>query len=666
MRRPARCAAWSLIVGIALVMCLLLCASGAFAGGSPRNVLVVENSLSNVSKDIADYYMAARGIPPSNRCRIRCSTSEIVSRAECETNILAPILRFIQESGVGEHIDYIVLTKGVPLGANYGYSSGALSICSILTCLSEPSVDVYITNPYGPLASNRAEVAFSHQLNLGGYHIYLVTRLDGYTVQDIHRMIDGSVAPSPLGPVLIDLKALDGPGSTVMLNQRLSDANSLLVSKGIPTIFDDTSTFLGGKTGLMGYFSWGSNDPSFTAAAYTSNRFVPGSIADSFVSTSARTFYPASSGQSLIADMIAQGACGANGNVSEPYVAYANYPDVLFDRYTKGFNLAESFFAACPMLFWKAVVIGDPLMAPYSTPPQVAITAPQHSLTGLATLSATAWDASGIARVDFYVDGKLVGSCAHCPYSVPVDTTAYFVGQHSVDVMALEAAPAGSQSWASTMVSIENPVSVLKVIADAFPCKDEQGVQCHDKVVTAGTSEMGGSEFYVQEANGVSGIRVVSSTVVAEGDVVSISGELITDSGERSILADEVVVDRQLLTPLEPIRIPTRWIGGGDFCANTKGMTGGRGLRNTGLLVTTWGKIAYVGGDKEDFFYIDDGSRLRDGSGHVGVKVKCNGMGKPAVGTYAVVTGISSCEDMSGRIVPILKMRRKTDLSDAP
>lgn len=668
MFRPAHIAGRSLTISIALVSLLLLGISGAIASGAPRNVLVVENTLSTVSRDIADYYAAARNIPPSNRCRIRCSTNEIVSRTECETNVLAPIQHFLENPALSDHIDYIVLTKGVPLGADYGKSTGPLSVSSILTCISEPSLvedALAVENPYGPLSWEPVEVAFSHQLELCGLHIYLVTRLDAYTVQEVHNMIDRSVACSaPTGQIMLDLKYLGAnpSGSNLLLNNRLRDANTLLLATGIPTIYDNTATFLSGGTELMGYFSWGSNDPSYTHAAYTSNTFAPGSIADSYVSSSGRTFNPTSGGQSLIADLITKGATGVCGQVSEPYMAYVTYPDILFDRYTKGYNMAESFYAACPMLFWKSVVIGDPLLAPYATAPQVTAQTPLQPLTGVAELNATATDTQGIARVDFYLDSAPVGTDTSAPYSVTVDTTVYPVGAHKVDVRALEAGPVASEAWATTSVNIVNPISALRVIADAFPCADQQGVHCSGQAVTASTTEMGGTEFYIQETSGSCGIRVAWSKPVTEGDVVTIAGTLITESGERTIRADMVQVDNQLLTPLAPIGLPNRTVGGGNFGPNTTGVTGGKGLRNLGLLVTTWGRTTYIGGVDENFFYIDDGSRLSDGSGRVGLRIECRSLLKPALGVFVRVTGISSCELLGEKTVPTIKVRRQTDI----
>ncbi|MCL5103708.1 MAG: TIGR03790 family protein [Armatimonadetes bacterium] len=635
----------------------------ACAGGGPRNVLVVRNTASTISKNIASHYIAARRIPPENICDIRCSTAEIVSNSECAV-IVGSIRGFLAASPAANHIDYIVLTKGIPLGVNLGYPSGPISLTSILTCLSEPDVTQYIKNPYGPTAVFVIESAFSHQLDLNGRHLYLVTRLDGYTENDVNGMIDRSVMPPGTGAMLIDRQAFRDSVSSAYktLNNRLQTANALLVSRGVPTIYDDSSVFVGGQTGLMGYFSWGSNDGRFSMSAYRSNSFAPGSIADTYVSTSARTFVPTSAGQSLIADLIAQGACAVSGYVSEPYTAYSTYADVLFDRYTKGYNMAESFYASCPEIYWKTVVVGDPLLAPFATPPQVSIDSPDVPLTGTATITVSASDESGISKVDIYFDGKLIGAASASPFSATVDTTQYTVGSHNAEAVAYENSPVATQGFGSATVTVQNPVSNLQVLADAFISSCGQGVRASDKVVTAGTSEMGGGEFYIQEQNRFGGIRVVSSDPVEEGDIVTVTGPTVNDTGEESISATTVTVTKHLLTLLAPVAMPNWAIGGGDF-AQAEGVSGGKGLRNIGLLVRTNGKVTYVGAVGEDFFYIDDGSNLLDGSGHKGLRVACRGLARPALNNYLLLTGISASQKLDGHVIRVLKLRRDSDVT---
>ncbi|MCL5103705.1 MAG: TIGR03790 family protein [Armatimonadetes bacterium] len=660
----------SLRLELLLTLLLLFAATASImAGGGPRNVLVVQNSRSTISKNIAAYYVSARGIPPENICTIDCATTELVDYTECEASIVAPIRAFLQNPDIGGRIDYIVLTKGIPLGAYYKdptynppiyYDSGPLSITSVLTCLSEPSVTKYIKNPYGPNIYPPVEAAFSHQTALNGLHLYLVTRLDGYTQQDVYGLIDRSVMAQPVGAVALDRAS---PPPYINLNDKLKNAMNILTNMGVPVIYDDTSTFLGGMSGLIGYFSWGSNDSAYNATAYKSNIFLPGSIAGTFVSTSGRTFCPTTGGQSLIADLIPLGACGLECSVSEPYTSAGIWPDVLFDRYTKGYNMAESMYMASPKLFWKSVVVGDPLMAPFATKPYVALDSVDTPFTGQATISAIAIDPEGIKDVDFYFDGKYVASSTQSPYGISIDTTNYTVGPHKVEVVAIDASPVAAQGYTAANINVQNPISNLSRLSDAFPSPDGQGVATPKSIVTAGTVEMGGSEFYIRDENGCSGLRVESSQVVNRGDVVTLLAGLVTRSGERSVTATQVNIVDHVLTEPRPVMMPNKAVGGADFTSETEGVTGGRGLRNIGLLIRTWGKVTYTGTDSEDYFYIDDGSNLSDGCGHKGLRVGSRKLPKPPLYSKVVVTGLSSCEEIGDRVIPVIKPRTQNDIT---
>ena len=95
--------------------------------------------------------------------------------------------------------------------------------------------------------------------------------------------------------------------------------------------------------------------------------WVNGSIVETAVSTGARSFnWGTSYGQSLVADILEDGASGIKGYVYEPYIPAVSSPSVLFSSYASGYNLAESYAAANTMTSWMGVVVGDPKMSPYS------------------------------------------------------------------------------------------------------------------------------------------------------------------------------------------------------------------------------------------------------------------------------------------------------------
>jgi hypothetical protein len=84
-------------------------------------------------------------------------------------------------------------------------------------------------------------------------------------------------------------------------------------------------------------------------------------LCETAVSTSARTFLPTVGGQSLMADLVAQGATGVKGYTDEPLLQAIASPSILFDRFTRGWTLAEAYYAASNLIGWMDVVIGDPL-----------------------------------------------------------------------------------------------------------------------------------------------------------------------------------------------------------------------------------------------------------------------------------------------------------------
>jgi uncharacterized protein (TIGR03790 family) len=96
------------------------------------------------------------------------------------------------------------------------------------------------------------------------------------------------------------------------------------------------------------------------------NKWIPGTVVETYVSTGGRSFnYPSAYGQSLVADLIRDGVTGTKGYVYEPFLDACAHPDILFDAYTQGFNLAESYYMASAMVSWMDVVVGDPKVAPY-------------------------------------------------------------------------------------------------------------------------------------------------------------------------------------------------------------------------------------------------------------------------------------------------------------
>lgn len=207
-----------------------------------------------------------------------------------------------------------------------------------------------------------------------------------------------------------------------------------------------------------------------------------------------------------------------------------------------------------------------------------------------------------------------------------------------------------SMATSPTITVAETPLTIsqAKGYADGTP------VQLANKVLTASI----GGLSWVQEQDRSSGIRVNTAAAAPLGSRMTVAGRLLTVDGERCL--DEATA-QQTGTPLllESLGLVNGTLGGGSLNTHTPGIELGVGAHNIGLLVTTFGRVTFAGAG---FFYVDDGSALDDGSGHVGVKVSAPGLSFPSTGLVKV-TGISSCEaNTSGQIVRLLRARMQEDI----
>lgn len=372
-----------------LVVGLLLFGAPPALAQSGANVLLVVNERSADSVRIGDHYARVRSVPTDQVLRIRIDVKDEVERAAFDGEIQGPIARWIRQHAAQDRILYIVLAKGIPLrikGTSGREGTGA-SVDSELALLYRRMTGADIplagrlANPYflGDAAAAQAQ-PFTHK----AFDIYLVTRLDGYTVDDVAGLIERGAAPVGEGRILLD--QLGEPNAPAG-DRWLKNAAEKLAAAGFGdrVTLDTTASFITGAKGLLGYYSWGSNDRALKTRRFGLG-FVAGAVAGMYVSTDARTFveppaewtigawidratFYAGSPQSLTGDLIRDGVTGVAGHVAEPLLDSTIRPDMLFPAYLSGFNLAESFYLAMPYLSWQTVVIGDPLCGPFPRKP---------------------------------------------------------------------------------------------------------------------------------------------------------------------------------------------------------------------------------------------------------------------------------------------------------
>jgi thioredoxin-like negative regulator of GroEL len=194
-------------------------------------------------------------------------------------------------------------------------------------------------------------------------------------------LIDRGFAPAKEGKILLDQKGSANDKG----DDWLQAAADWMRANGFTErlVLDSNNNVLKDQTGVLGYYSWGSNDPAIRIRHFSLG-FVPGALAGMYVSSDGRTFDEppvdwqvgpwddksprfAGSPQSMAGDLIRDGITGIAGHVAEPFLEATIRPNILFPAYLSGFNLIESYYLAMPYLSWQTVVVGDPLCAPFRT-----------------------------------------------------------------------------------------------------------------------------------------------------------------------------------------------------------------------------------------------------------------------------------------------------------
>jgi uncharacterized protein (TIGR03790 family) len=372
----------------------------AATAATPAEVLLLINDSSPTSVAVGQDYAQKRQIPTV--LHVACADSaasqdnETILYKDFVAEIEAPVAAALAANPA---INYIVLTRGIPIrvdGAPTGEADSGRRLASLdgqLAALGYdtfPGAGMIKFNDPGGFAIGRAwlnnywnqTAPFSHA-RFGGY---LVTRLDGYHLADAKALVTRAIqseAGLGSGDILLDVETDFGVSKPGKQPETIPDkiikaelpygtwngdmvhAGRNLIAAGIPVDLAQTTKFVGHRSNLLGYFSWGSNDDHFSNKAYHSLAFAPGAVGDTAVSTSARSFFHQSFGQSMIADLISQGITGVKGYTDEPLLQGISSPTLVLGHFIQGYNLAESFYAGSRFVGWTDVIVGDPLASPY-------------------------------------------------------------------------------------------------------------------------------------------------------------------------------------------------------------------------------------------------------------------------------------------------------------
>lgn len=197
-----------------------------------------------------------------------------------------------------------------------------------------------------------------------------------------------------------------------------------------------------------------------------------------------------------------------------------------------------------------------------------------------------------------------------------------------------------------------------------------QTVSLSGGVLTTGSGDLAG-RLYIQAPDRSSGILLSFAgnppAGLAAGDVVDVFGTTGKVSGEVALMNPIVTKTGTTASP-KPLWLNNLAMGGGAHAQQAAVVNQysfprvmADGLNNIGLLVKVSGKVRAIG---FDWFYLDDGSNLDDGTGNIGVLVQCGTLVRPGLNRHVTVTGISSCDQPQGSPVirRVLRPRVQTDI----
>ncbi|MCL6630422.1 MAG: right-handed parallel beta-helix repeat-containing protein, partial [Armatimonadetes bacterium] len=454
-----------------------------------------------------------------------------------------------------------------------------------------------------------------------------------------NNTITANSASNGAGISCVESSAPTISNNTIAKNSALQYGGGIYCSSSSPTISNNTITENGAIRYGGGIYCSSSSSPTISNNTITANSATNGGGICSFRSSS-----PAISNNTIAANSVSRYGGGI-------YCYYYSSPAISNNTITA--NSASSNGGGIYCEYESSPSISNNIIAFNSS--GIYRYGGSPALRNNCVYNPDGYDYSGISpgTGDIQVDPLFVdcpGGNYHLRYGSPCRNVGWD------DVVQPGWLDIDGQPRRNGVVDIGSDEYYPSTVSEARSLPDECPVETFSAVVTGVFDGF----FYVESENRVVGIQVRKADHgLAVGTKVSIIGILRTDdsSGERYISASSV---QQVGTgSVNPFGMTNLALGGADWRwnpsngAGQRGVTGGIGLNNIGLLVRTTGRVIDAG---SGWFVIDDGSA---------VNVKCvvqSGVSVPGVGSYAVVTGISSCERVGDEIRRLLRVRSGDDI----
>ncbi len=404
----------------------------ALAVPGPDSVAVLANAGVPESLALAQRYAAARSVPPGQVCAVSVPDQDAITLGEFRTMVLTPLEACLTRGGAIDRIEAVVLVRGIPLrvmvpdGATMRSASLAATLSAwrsrstttMMPLIGQPpgmtancsGTPCYAARWRNPFRAGTFDAGWTASLQGIEWQPLLVTMLNARSYDDAARLVTSAVTAEQMGGAHGRFVFMNGADAARgVLDAEYDGVIASLQSAGITDVarvpFDTNTSGLR----LAGFFT----GTASLGTTIESNTFLPGALVDNLTSFGADpvNFHATGESQVSIARFIAAGASGAHGTVDEPLNNVFPSRTLIVD-YVHGFTLAEAYARNLPFAYWRNLVLGDPMLAPYATRPVVTIEGVSEGATHAGAVSLIAWarepGGRAIASITLYIDGLAV------------------------------------------------------------------------------------------------------------------------------------------------------------------------------------------------------------------------------------------------------------------
>lgn len=309
-----------------------------------ENVLLLVNG-SDDSENVALHYAKLRGVPRKNIFKLRVDEKTRATADNYETYIQKPIQEYLIDNDLLGIIRYIVPCYGMPIG----FAGRALD---------SKLADLFDRFTFGRQMGTPHPYYKSGKHFDGTYGIYLVSRIDGPTVEIAKSLVDKALAAEK------SVTARSGSAYFATYVRKKGDWTSDTAEAGeqlgVKVILKPPDFFSKEMLPVdcYWYYAWRHPYRKIRNEPWPAGAIGAHLISDSFKWIRGDRKY----GTSWVQGLLDDGITATFGAVIEPYLQAYTRPDIFFPRFWSGeFNFAESFMMATPTVQWAMSAVGDPL-----------------------------------------------------------------------------------------------------------------------------------------------------------------------------------------------------------------------------------------------------------------------------------------------------------------